>query len=186
MAFATEAELEDYLGGTDVPTGQATLLLDLATGAIREWTDQRISPTQQRVETFHNAPRRWALPLPHPPAVAVTVDQVVDDGTTLDAADYRLEPTNELVKVNADGDLRTWSGTVEVTYTHGFDQPPDAVKAATLAMASRGIANPHGTQSIKVGDYSETFATGQGGTSGVALTEADRDQVRRYRHTGAG
>lgn len=180
--FATEDELEDYTG-ISLSTSQADLNLQLATGTIRGWTDQNIYPSESLTETFYEVnapPKRFRLPLPHPPVIPVTITSVVEDGTTLDAADYRLEPTNELVKVEEE----QWDGDVTVNYSAGFDTVPMDVKAVTLLLASRGVSNPLGAQSVRIGDYSETFTARP--VAATELTDGDKDTLRRYKLNASG
>lgn len=190
MAFATEAELEAYTG-TSIDTTRAELLLDLATGAIRAYTNQTISRVTSDVVVL---PGSWSnrLELPERPVVSVATVKI-EDTTLVADADYvwdgrwtLLRGTSEAgVLVINDGPLISshgdWGGAgaqVTVTYTHGFATIPDDVKGVCLALAARSLASPDGVNSESVGSYSVSYSRSGGA---VSLLDEERRLLDRYR-----
>lgn len=190
MAFATEAELEAYTG-TSIATTRAELLLDLATGAIRAYTNQTISRVTSDVVVL---PGSWSnrLELPERPVVSVATVKI-DDTTLVADTDYvwdgrwtLLRGTSEAgVLVINDGPLISshgdWGGAgaqVTVTYTHGFATIPDDIKGVCLALAARSLASPDGVNSESVGSYSVSYSRSGGA---VSLLDEERRLLDRYR-----
>lgn len=157
MAFATNAELEDWLGYTldASETTRATLVLEVASATIQAYTRQTISEVSGDAVELKGT---WehVLELPERPVTAVasvSVDGVAQTVTT----DY-LVVKNELRRPNAE--YHNWqmpsndfypfaktgwggpSSIVAVTYTHGFDPVPDDIKGVTLQLATRMWSNP--------------------------------------------
>lgn len=190
MAFATEAELEAYTG-TSIATTRAELLLDLATGAIRAYTNQTISRVTSDVVVL---PGSWSnrLELPERPVASVATVKI-DDTTLVADTDYvwdgrwtLLRGTSEAgVLVINDGTLISshgdWGGAgaqVTVTYTHGFATIPDDIKGVCLALAARSLASPDGVNSESVGSYSVSYSRSGGA---VSLLDEERRLLDRYR-----
>lgn len=191
MAFATEAELEAYTG-TSIATDRATLLLDLATGAIQGYTGQTISRvTNDEVVLVGN----WGstLTLPERPAVAPTAVAIGDTALTADT-DYvfdgrwtlhRGTKVDGVLSVNGPDYLINgwgdWGGPgaqVTVTYTHGFATIPNDIKGVCLALAARSLASPDGVNSESVGSYSVSYSRSGGAVSLLAEEQRLLDSYR--------
>lgn len=191
-AFATEAELEAYTG-TSIDSTRATLLLDLATGAIRAYTGQTLSQVSGDVVTlpgtFDNA-----LVLPERPVTAVTT-VVVNDLTLAVNGDYVWPGSDVLLRgsriatpvVNGPdwllGGFGDWGGPsaeVVVTYTHGFATIPSDIKGVCLALAARSLTSPDGVNSETVGSYSVSYSRTGGA---VSLLSEEKALLDRYRRT---
>lgn len=141
MAFATSADVATYLRrGFDAEgTAAADLALDIATQMIKSYTEQQIT---QATETYtFLATSRNVLLLPELPVTAVA--SVVYDGATLVVEeDYTWTRYGLVTKVAGD-----WSsGTVAVTYTHGYATVPDDIRGVCIEVAKRAIENPAGLQ----------------------------------------
>lgn len=146
-----------------------------ASGDIRGWTGQHIAPPQDDVYEEHVV-RASRVFLPHPPTIPVTVTTVELDDVVVDAADWRLDRHNVVVSESG-----TWTGKLTVTYTHGFDDPPEDVVAVCVKLALRVLSNPVSHQSIKLEGFSATWGTGDENTDVKLLSRLDR-----YRMTGVG
>jgi hypothetical protein len=154
--FATSETVEEMLQAkftTDEQISAETHIRN-ATGRIRGWTGQHISPVTVGVVSVRD-PNVVRLFLPHPPAIPVSVTTVVVDGVTLDAADFEVDRVHGLTRT----DGSRWTGLVVVTYDHGFATVPDDVSAVCAELASRKMTNPTGSQSVKIEGFSESFST---------------------------
>lgn len=191
MAFATETELEAYTG-TSVATDRATLLLDLATGAIQAYTGQTISRVTNDTVTLPGN-FGYTLVLPERPAVAPTAVAIGDTTLTADT-DYVFDGRSSLLRgTKVDGVLSIngpdwlvdgfgdWGGpgaVVTVTYSHGWTTIPNDIKGVCLALAARSLTSPDGVNSESVGSYSVSYSRSGGA---VSLLEEERKLLDRYR-----
>lgn len=175
--FATAAELDAVTQST-VPVATADLALASASAIIRKWTRQDISLVADDVVTLRVLDE-CELVLPQRPVVSVTQVRV----NSLVLQDWVLSG-DRLLRT---GGWRRLPGTttypdpglVEVTYTHGFDEVPDDVRAVCLDLASMSVTNPSGLRSVAIDDYSRTFAAETLGTG--TLSDAHREILRDYR-----
>lgn len=87
------------------------------------------------------------------------IDGFTSDGTSL--SDYRLL-SNYIVERNRDAD-ESWSDPLVVTYTPNDE---DLVKSVIYDLLTYR-ALPSNLQSVRIGAYSETYATGGGSGSGT-------------------
>lgn len=192
MAFATEAELEAYTG-TSIDTTRATLLLDLATGAIRAHTNQTLSRVANDTVVL---PGNYTgtLELPERPVASVASVSIGDTNLAADV-DYVWDGASSLLRgtlvtgvlVVNDGPLLSgrgdWGGPgaqVSVTYTHGFATISDDIKGVCLALAARSLSSPDGVNSETVGSYSVSYSRTGGA---VSLLDEERRLLDRYRRT---
>lgn len=175
--LATAQELADFTG-RPIPTAQADLLLELASGAVRAHCGWHISPSVTETLTLDGVPERvLLLPSGHVTAVsAVTVD-----GATLDPGSYEW---SALGRLWAPGGWRWDYRTLTVDLTHGYADVPPVVKGATLAVASRQAVNPEGLKALTVGGIARTFATNGSADTGVALTATEQVVLAAYRIQG--
>lgn len=151
--FASTTDLGNYLAETlsGARLTQAGLLLDLASSLIQGWTRQRIEYVANDVVTLAGS-YDWALELPERPVVAV--DAITVDGVTVASTAYRLEGSTLIHKVSG------WTGpasVVQVTYDHGYSTIPDDIRAATLALTARMMANPSSVRQEGIGTYSVSY-----------------------------
>lgn len=193
MAFATNAELEDWLGyALDASEAdRATLILEVATATIQAHTRQTISEVATDAVELQGT---WehVLELPERPVTAVTSVSV--DGVAQTVTDDYLVVKNELRRPNAE--YHNWqmpsndfypftktgwggpSSIVAVTYTHGFSTVPDDVKGVCLQLATRNWSNPEAV-AMKVID-ANTFQYGQ---RYLNLSDTEKDILSKYRRT---
>lgn len=193
MAFATNTELEDWLGySLDASeTDRATLFVEVATGTIQAYTRQTISEVSADAIELRGT---WehVLELPERPVTAVT--SVTVDGVAQTVTDDYLVVRNELRRPNAE--YHNWqmpsndfypftktgwggpSAVVAVTYTHGFATIPDEVKGMCLSLAARAFTNPE-MAAMRIVD-AQTFQYGQ---RHLDLTNGEKTILSKYRRT---
>lgn len=166
--FATAADLAELLGETfdATRTAQANAALELASATIQGWTRQTIELVAGDTVTLRGT---WdeELVLPQRPVVAVTAVSV--DGTALTADDWRLWGSS-LVRVG----YGNWAGpdvAVAVTYSHGWAVIPDVIRAVTMQIAVRLMANPGLVQAESIGTYSVTYGSEAGGGGALTIDE---------------
>lgn len=171
--FAEYTDVESILQATfdaaDVEVAHQAIRL--ATGDIRGWTGQHISPPKDETYTEHVV-RASKVFLPHPPSIPVEVATVEVDDVAVDG--WRLDRHNTIVNTSG-----TWTGKITVSYSHGFEDPPDDVVSVTVKLALRTLSNPVSHQSIKLEGFSATWGTGDENTDVKLMSRLDR-----YRMTG--
>lgn len=175
--FATAAELDAATQST-IPAATAELALASASAVIRRWTRQDITRVADDVVTLRVLDE-CELVLPQRPVVSVAQVRV----NSLVLQDWVLSG-DRLLRT---GGWRRLPGTttypdpglVEVTYTHGWDEIPDDVRAVCLDLASMTVTNPSGLRSVAIDDYSRTFAAETLG--GGTLSAAHKEMLTPYR-----
>jgi hypothetical protein len=160
-AFATHTDLAARLGVTLTADEQsrATTLLGLASDVIRRAARQNIDRATSTIKVISAADR---VLLPQRPVISI--DSVTRDGSAF--VDHML-----------DGDYLagSWSGgTIQITYTHGYDPVPDAIKAICLEVVTRVWVNPGKADQEAYG--SERVS--HGANVGLVLTDEERKAVR--------
>lgn len=160
MAFATPTELRALMQTTEelLPDPTAQIAVDAATGDIRAYLDQQITPVVANDEIVITPAHEGVdeLLLPELPASAVGAVSIGDDDE-LDAEDYYLTSYGT-IRLRSGG---TWGcGPVHVTYTHGYAENavPLEIKSVCLTLAARKLGNPAGVKSEGIGTYSVTNA----------------------------
>lgn len=162
MAFATEPELEAFVGHA-VDSTRATLLLDGATAAIvGELGGNRV--LQDDYTATLDGTGSEQMTLPQWPVTAVA--SVVVDGDALTADDdYRWSQAGILER--AGGCWPDKLRSVVVTWSAGYHTVPDGIRRVCLQVAGRGLLNP---QSI-------VWTQGANLPVNLGLTEAEKDDV---------
>lgn len=181
-AFATAAELEEFLGfdfDSD-DEDRAEALLERASGEMRgpEAADGPILSTAT-TEMLDTDGSRTLL-LSHRHVTAVT--EVKVGGVTLASSAYEWSPVGVLYRVD-----EPWPcgyGKVQVTYTHGFAEVPPDVKGICLAYAGRLYRNPEGDMQRRRGDGSTAFASSA--DEAVGLRKSELATLWRYRPDAHG
>jgi hypothetical protein len=161
-----------------VDAAAAELALASASAVIRRWTRQTITQVADDVVKLRVIDCS-ELVLPQRPVVSVSEAKV----NALVLNDWVL---------SGDRLLRTggWHrlpgtttypdpGLVQVTYTHGWDEVPDDVRAVCLDLASATMANPAMLRQETIDDYSRTFASETLGSG--SLSEAHKILLGDYR-----
>lgn len=175
--FATTAELAEFAGDAELDSPRGELLVQLAEGSVRNYTRQTLSFVEDDTVELRGGSLR--LVLPERPVIDVT--QVFIDGD--EVTHFRL-----VRDVLYRGVMRSYWGTAEnlitVTYSHGFLNIPDEIKAVVLQIATRARANPRSVTSESIGDWSATWS-GSGAGGGAAPTHAERSILDRFRYEQA-
>lgn len=159
-AFATHTDLAARLGIdlAEGEQGRADTLLTLASDLIRRAARQDID---QGTTTFKVSGGIGRILFPQRPVVSVasvTVDGATLDGWTIDG-DYLTG---------------TWSGReLEITYTHGWNPVPDAIKAVCLEIVTRAWVNPGAVSQEGYGSERTSYPA-----VGMTLTVDERKTIR--------
>ena len=182
--FATAADLAAAMQAP-VDSDAAELALASASAVIRRWTRQTITrvtddAAQLRVIDCDE------LVLPQRPVVSVGEVKV----NALVLADWVLSG-DRLLRTGGWRYLPGTSsypdpGVVQVTYTHGWEDVPDEVKAVCLDLASSTLSNPSMLRQEAIDDYSRTFATESVGLGVLSGTHKEllADYRRRWGTVG--
>ena len=176
--FATAADLAALAQRSDIPDATADLALALASATIRSWTKQDITRVENDVVNLRIIDTS-ELVLPQRPVESVSqvrvnsvvlVDWVLSGDRLLRAGGWRYLPGTTTYPD---------PGLVEVTYTHGWSEVPDDIRAVCLDLASMSVTNPTGLRSVAIDDYSRTYATETLGAG--TLSPAHKSILSAYR-----
>ena len=175
--FATAAELAAMVQAP-VDAAAADLALASASAVIRRWTRQTITRVTDDVAQLRviNCDE---LVLPQRPVVSVSEvkvnalvlnDWVLSGDRLLRTGGWRYLPGTSTYPD---------PGIVQVTYTHGWDEIPDDVRAVCLDLASSTVSNPGMLRQESIDDYSRTLAAESLGLG--ALSEAHKSMLGDFR-----
>lgn len=176
MVLATTSELETQLGANwdGAQLLRAEQALELASGVVEAYCGRTFTRTETDV-TVDADPVGRTVVLDNPPidVTSITLDGVaVDDYVVYEDAGIVLLPST----------YSAW-GRVQVTYSHGLDGAPAAVKAVVLAVAGRLILNADGVTQKSVGDVSVSYGSA---STGPALSPLEQQALSAFRLTGVG
>lgn len=179
--FATAADLAAATQRSDLDPAAADLALASASAVIRSWTRQSITRVENDVVRLRVLSDD-ELVLPQRPVVSVHQVQV----NSLVLVDWVLSGERLL----RTGGWRCLPGTttypnpglVTVTYTHGWDEIPDEVRAVCLDLAAMTLTNPSGLREVAIDDYrrvfaSETFGSGTLSAAHMAMLAPYRRRI---------
>jgi hypothetical protein len=177
--FAAVSDLA-ALVQTEVNEAAAGVALASASAMIRGWTRQTISRVVDDTVSLR-APAGYEreLVLPQRPVQSVSrveingvplVDWVLSSDRLLRYCGWRYLPGRAPYLD---------PGLVTVTYTHGWAEVPEDVRAVCLDIASMTITNPSGLRTVQIDDYSRTFAAETIGSG--TLSEAHKSILSDYR-----
>lgn len=181
-AFATAADLAAATQRSDLSAESADLALASASAVIRRWTRQQITLVTDDIVTLRVLTEQ-ELVLPQKPVLDVSQVRV----NSLVLQDWVLSG-DRLLRT---GGWRRLPGTatypdpglVEVTYSHGYDEIPDEVRAVCIDLAAMSVTNPGGLRESEraIDDWRQrdVYATETLG-SGV-LSAAHREMLAGYR-----
>jgi hypothetical protein len=172
--LATAEELDTFTGGS-FAAGQAALLLDAASAAVRGYCGWHIAPEQADTLTLDGVPERVLL---LPTLLVTAVSAVTLDCAALDPATYQWSAGGRLYRAGGWG-YRYRS--VEVALTHGYAVTPDDVRSAVLSVAARHAVNPEGLKALTVGGIARTYANVGPSDAGVGLSPLEESVLARYR-----
>jgi hypothetical protein len=196
-AFATSDDFADLTGLTltDPDKTRADKLLARASTRIREATKQKISLVTDD-EYTRSGTRDERISLPERPVVSVAGVSINGQAIT----DWYLAG-NELVRGSltfVDGLLDDGPGrrvgfgleqqTLAITYTHGYadEDVPEICRSIALEMVKRVWFNPGGVIQETIGPDQTTYAPYAEPPRGLALTNGERQELRRFFGSNAG
>ncbi|NEB92444.1 hypothetical protein [Streptomyces bauhiniae] len=175
-SFATAADLAAVMQAP-VDADAAAVALASASAVIRKWARQDISLVVDDVVRLRVIDCE-ALVLPQRPVVSVSdvrvgslvlSDWVLSGDRLLRAGGWhRLPGTTSY----------PGAGLVQVTYTHG-EEDPAVARAVCLDLASSTMANPSMLRQEAIDDYSRTFASESLGVG--SLSETHKELLADYR-----
>ena len=179
--FATVADLAAATQ-SEPNAGSAELALASASALIRSWTKQTITRVVDDVVTLRVL-TECELVLTQRPVISVSQVRV----NSLVLQDWVLAG-DRLLRT---GGWRRLPGTttypdpglVEVTYTHGYEQVPDDVRAVCLDLAALTLTNPRGLRESErqIDDWRQrdVYATETLGSG--TLSSAHKEMLASYR-----
>lgn len=180
-AFATAADLA-AVTQSEVSPAAADLALASASAMIRSWTRQTITRVVDDVATLRVINERELI-LPQRPVESVSRVRV----NSLTLLDWVLSG-DRLLRT---GGWRRLPGTttypdpglVEVTYTHGWAEVPDDVRAVCLDLASMSVTNPGYLREydVSIDDYQRRKVFAAESLGSGTLSEAHREMLAPYR-----
>lgn len=185
--FADVALLGAYIGD-DIEEDdlRGVAALEGATQLIRKYCDSEITIVEDDV-VYLDGSGIDELVLPDREVTGVSeviLDYDLDDPTTLvasgegTASEYTFTARGVLIRRGGVWPIRRKS--IQVTYTHGFEEVPADIKIVTVAVASRAYTQD-GANQESVGSYSASFA----GQPGV-LTADEKRMLGRYKTARRG
>ncbi len=175
--FATAAELAALMQAP-IDSAAADLALASASAMIRGWTRQSITRVVDDVVKLRVIDCS-ELVLPQRPVESVSevkvnavtlVDWVLSGDRLLRAGGWRHLPGTTTYPD---------PGLVQVTYTHGWDEIPDEVRAVCLDLAASTVSNPGMLRQESIDDYSRTLAAESLGLG--ALSETHKSLLGDFR-----
>lgn len=198
--LVTAAELSSWVGVT-IPSGQADLFIAAATALVQAEVGQTLTQVLNDTITLDGTSSEW-LALPQRPVTAVHSVTMQDANlapVTLDTSQYSVRGNRLwrpwgwqfsavfLPPVRMLGyQYMTYPPPSQVTVVldHGLPAGDPGLELARMAVFTLGasvFANPSGSRSVTVDDYTETFADAY---AGMQLPPATRAALRRrYGHS---
>jgi hypothetical protein len=161
-----------------VDSAAAELALASASAVIRKWTRQTITRVADDTAILRVIDCD-ELVLPQRPVVSVSEVKV----NSLVLHDWVLS-VDRLLRTGGWHRLPGTTtypdpGLVQVTYTHGWEEIPDEVRAVCLDLASATLVNPSMLRQETIDDYSRTFASETLGAG--SLSDAHKTLLGDYR-----
>lgn len=178
-ALATPAQLSAFLQQPlDNFDPAALLMLDIASGMVRDFLQQDLTPASNDVLTLDPVNAAYAV-LPELPVTDVTLVEVFD-GTvwsTVLPAYYTVSKRTGVVSAVPNTGYH-WPSAPEswrVTYSHGFAPIPSSIIGAVLGAAARAYSSPAGVDSERIGGYQVKYGMEADGFSAI-----ERKGLARY------
>jgi hypothetical protein len=175
-SFATAAELAMLIGSSDQDDlSREQLLLAMASGMVRAYCHQELSPVVDDVVTVYPTVSTL-LTLPERPVTAVS--QVLVDGVA--TTNYYVRPRGiRSGTVASPGSA--WLSGATVTYSHGYAETTaeyKTIKSVCLSMASRAFTMNQNGASLALG--SSVLETAGFGPE-IFLTPGEKETLRRFK-----
>lgn len=174
------AEIAKATNGA-VPAGdpRLPLLISGVWSGIRSYCGWHVSPVITETLTLDGKGGRF-LKLPTLRLASVGVLKI--DGKPIPAENYGVSKLG-LIELYA-GEFPRRYGSIEVTFTHGYETVPDVNQVATQIIVN-ALASPMGVTREQAGAVSISFATTAPGVSGgVSILERDKEILSRYKLEG--
>ncbi len=195
--FCQVTDLAEFLqidiSSSDVSAVQA---ITDATAVIKAYCNQEIVQVEDDVEYFDGGygDKLYLSQLP-----VVSVKSVLVDGASLiDGADFKTNRKKGIVyRLNG----QRWPDgveNIEVTYTHGYEHPPEVARIVCMRVAARvyqagkrsaETAGVPGVASKTLGDFSVTFEreytstdTGKGASAARTLLAGEKELLDTLRY----
>lgn len=173
-------QLPQSLSSTDA---SALLYLQIASGMVRDYLEQKITAVTAEVVLIGPAPGYgFSVFLPEMPVTNVSLVETLDN-TVTPAVWKTADPTTYTVNL-ATGVVAAlpWTGVVwpsnpgswRITYDHGFTAVPDGLMGVTVSVAARGYSAPAGIDLERVGGYQVKYAIDGG------FTDPEQKTLNRY------
>ena len=168
MALITLEELVAYIQ-QDVPAATGQLAIEGASDMVTSYCRQSFAVSTD-TKLLPTSTGGYVVKLPQGP--------VTDVATVLNSRGQTLALTEDYYwnGVSAEIRLTRPDDVVTVTYTHGLDSVPAAVKLVCLSIASRTYANPTSLRTEFIADYQATNFSGA-----IDITKAEKAVLDRYR-----
>lgn len=165
-----------------IPTVQAELTVEMASGVVRAATAQQID--WQKDDVLVISPTGPYVFLPEIPVSDVSRIEILNTSdetwSDFDPDNYRWIAKGIIYVDHGSESWPTFADTVRVTYTHGYTDIPHDLQSVTLAIAARIVANPTRIYVQTTGGISQTF---QRETHGVSdLFDTELQILGRYRN----
>lgn len=179
-ALATPDELAAYLrqegGAAALDTAAAELALASASGVVREYCQWDIKAVTETLTADGNGTYVVSLRTLYLTDVqAVRIMGRAGWELVDPAGRYTWSTGGQLVCVS--GVWPVGVRNIQADVTHGYDEPPDALRMAVLALAARQYVNPQNLLSRTVGSVSEGYAS----KITDPLSDLQQVQLSRYR-----
>lgn len=198
--LVTAEELSAWVG-VSIPQARADLFISAATALVQAETGQTLTQVIGDTVVLDGRPEEW-LPLPQRPVTAVTSVTMQD----ANLAPVTLDPSQYTPRGNRIWRAWGWQfsaifmppvkmlgyqyltypppSQITVVFDHGWPPGHQNLELARMAVFGLGasvFANPAGSRSISVDDYTETFADS---VAGMQLPASVRAALRRrYGHS---
>jgi hypothetical protein len=171
--FAEVSELEADMGRSfdATETVQAEQALEVATSLIQGYLGYPVFHVEDDVVVL--LPKGHLVLLPGLPVTDVA--SVTSDG---EPVEFVLRPAGVLRLTGR------WSELITVTYSHGHDPIPTAIKAACISNAKRAVANPLSIRQETTGPFSITYPESSPGVTGGSLSATEKQMIWPYKFSG--
>jgi len=183
--LATVDQLASFMQlplASDDPT--ATLLLDIASGMVRDYLKQQLDQATDDVVLLDPINGAYLM-LPELPVASVSLVEYLDASvspavwTTADPSTYTVSARLGMI-AGSPGCGIYWPSTPaswRVTYTHGYSPIPSSLVGVVLGVAARAYSSPAGIELERIGGYQVKYAVEAAGFSAIELITLNRYKV---------
>lgn len=187
--LASTADLADFLNQSEPSNvGHWQAHLGAASDVFRAKTNQQIEFVEDD-EVELTGTWNHQLWLPQRPVIDITALAVRLAGSTtftaMEVTDIPFTrrgmvayPSASWIDGSPGGYWGSPTASIQVTYSHGYEEIPSDVISTVCSMAVRGMQNPSGLQSESIGTYSYAYPVGS--TGSVGLTDQESAIIARY------